>query len=118
MERDRALGKQLREIREEANLTQDQLGKKLGISRVQVSRIESGARSTGVETVRRWYRECGYELDAVEVGTPEQATSLAVAVANLPEGQLDAIIEIVRAWPQLSERRRGRILGLIEADEA
>lgn len=115
---DPQLGAELRSVREEAGLSQDQLAAKLGLTRTQVSRIETGARSTGIDVVRRWYRECGYELDAAQVGTPEQATSLALAVAHLPEGQLDAVIAVVRAWPRLSERARGRILGIADTHEA
>jgi transcriptional regulator with XRE-family HTH domain len=114
---DPVLGAELRRIRKEAKLTQDELGALLGINGPQVSRIESGTRGASVDTLHQWYRECGYELEAVEVGSPEQATRLAVAVAALPPGQLDAIIEIVRAWPALDERTRGRMLGLAASHE-
>lgn len=112
---DPKVGAQLRDVRRQAQLSQAVLGARLGITHGQVSRIESGQRSTTIELVHQWYRECGYELDAVAVGSPEQATSLALAVASLPKAELDAVISIVRAWPALTERDKGRILGVIEA---
>jgi transcriptional regulator with XRE-family HTH domain len=114
---DPKLGAELRRIRLEAGLRQGQLAVRLGIKAPMVSRVENGLRGLPIETLRQWYRECGYELEAVEVGSPDQATRLASAVADLPEGQTEAIIEIVRAWPRLDERTRGRILGLAASRE-
>lgn len=73
---DPELGAKLRKIREDADLSQEELARRLGIKRAQISRVESGTRGTG------------------------------------------AVIELVAAWSRLSERQRGRILGIIEADEA
>lgn len=111
---DPALGRELRQIREQAGLSQLALAARLGLTGAQISRIETGTRSTGVEMLQRWYRECGYELDAVHVGTPQQATSLALAAAALPADQIDAVIGIIRAWPRLPDVIQGRILGLID----
>lgn len=111
---DPVLGAQLRQMRIEAGLSQTELGERLGLTHGALSRIENGLRSTGIEVIQRWYQECGYRLDGVRVGTAEQATSLALAVADLPQDELDAVIAVVRAWPKLSERDRGRILGIID----
>ena len=112
---DPGLGAQLRAIREEAELSQRELGQLLGITRPTVSRIESGTRSTGFATVRAWYRACGYELDAVQVGSPEQSLRIATALAELPPEYLDDVVQVIIAWPLASDRLRGRILGLLEA---
>lgn len=108
---------QLREVRLSAGLSQHAMAARLGITPGHVSRIESAQRSPSIELVHRWYRECGYELDAVSVGTAEQAQSLALAVAALPEGELDTVIRVVRVWPYLTERARGVVIGLVEAAE-
>lgn len=112
---DPSLGEQLRAIREEAGFTQSQLAEILGVNRTQVSRIEKGTRSTGYATVRKWYQACGYELDAIQVGTPDQSLRVAEALAELPNEYLDDVIEIIIAWPKAPDRTRGRILGLLEA---
>jgi transcriptional regulator with XRE-family HTH domain len=115
---DPVLGARLRKIREDADLSQEELALRLGVKRAQISRIEGGSRGTGAATIGRWYRACGYELESIKVGTSNQTETLAMAAADLPEGELDSVIEIVAAWPRLNERQRGRILGIIETDEA
>jgi transcriptional regulator with XRE-family HTH domain len=111
---DPELGAKLRQMRKKARLSQAQLAERLHVARSQVSRLETGARSTDIGLIERWYRECGLVLEAVEVGTPTQANSLALAAADIPKDQLDAIIAIMKAWPRLTDLKRGRILGLIE----
>lgn len=113
-EYDPSLGRQLREIREEAGFTQEQLGQLLGISRVQISRIEKGSRSTGFAMVRKWYRACGYELDAVQVGDPETSMKVIEALAELPPEYVDEVTTIILAWPRFNDRTRARILGIAE----
>lgn len=113
---DPVLGARLRALRKAAGLSQPALAALLGLRHSQVSRIESGKRSTSPAILARWYRECGYELEAVEVGSPDQANSLALAASSVPEDQLDSVISVIGAWHKLSERTRGRILGLIEGD--
>lgn len=115
---DPVLGAQLRAMRESVPLTQEELATHLGVKRTMVGRIESGHRRPTVVQLRKWYEKCGYVLDGVRVGTAKQAASLATAVAELPEGQLDSVIKVVRAWGALDERARGKILGIIEANEA
>jgi transcriptional regulator with XRE-family HTH domain len=113
---DPELGAKLRGMREKAGLSQVELAKRLKIARSQVSRVETGARSTEIEVLERWYRECGYTLETVQVGTAAQANSLALAVAAVPKDQIDAVLAVVAAWPTLPDLKRGRILGIIEPD--
>lgn len=114
---DAEVGARLRQVRREAGLSLERLAERLGVSHTTVSRIELGRRSTTIQMVHAWYRACGYELDAVAVGSPEQATSLAVAMAALPEGEVGSVIRVVEAWPRLTERARGRILGIVDSTE-
>lgn len=51
----------LEKMREQAGLTQEQLGKRLEISQVQVSRYESNPNSIPVELYWKWRRACGIE---------------------------------------------------------
>ena len=103
---DPVLGAKLRKIREDAELSQEELARRLGVKRAQISRVESGTRGTGAVLVSRWYRACGYELESVKVGTSDQAETLALAAADLPEGELDSVIELVAAWPRLAGGRQ------------
>lgn len=113
------LGSQLKAIREEAGFTQEELADLIGVNRTQVSRIEKGTRSTGFALVQKWYRACGYELDAVQVGDPSESLSVIEALAGIADDDVADITRILVAWPRLSERAKGRIIGFIDAfDEA
>lgn len=55
--RDQAvLGRALRELRERAGLTQDQLAERIGIDLTYVSRVERGKRGVRWHTVMRFLR--------------------------------------------------------------
>lgn len=111
---DPILGARLRELRIKADLSQEQLGDLLELSRFQIGKIETGARSTSIGVIRKWYEACGYQLDTIEIGASEDAVSLGQALAALSQQDVKAIITIALAWPRLSERTRGRILGLVD----
>lgn len=114
---DAQLGAALRDARKRAGLTQPQLAATLGVTHSTISRIETGRRSTGIDLVTRWYAACGLLLESIDVHGPRHARTIAVAVAELPEHELDAVAAIIDAWPTLSERVRGRILELINRHE-
>ena len=65
--RDNKFGIILKELRKEANLSQDQLGKKLGFSNQTVSFWESGSREPDLDMVRKIAEyfdvSCDYLLD-------------------------------------------------------
>jgi transcriptional regulator with XRE-family HTH domain len=115
--RDAALARQLMEAREAANYTQEELGKLLGLDRSAISKIEAGKRSPRAPMIRRWMAVCGLVLDFVDPGGPDRAAILGEALAALSEDERDDVLQIMRAWPRLSEGRRQRILGLAEAPE-
>lgn len=112
-----ALRVQLRRARKAARLTQEQLAARLGITGVQVSRIETGARGTGLDLARRWLEECGYTVESVSVGEPDTARTIAIAIATLDEAELEAVTRVVGAWPRLPEHIREAILSLIGPHE-
>ena len=45
------LGEKLKQIRKEQRLTQDQLGKMIGVQKAQISKLESGNNSATISTV-------------------------------------------------------------------
>lgn len=45
------LGEKLKRIRKEKNLTQEQLGKMIGVQKAQISKLESGNNSATISTV-------------------------------------------------------------------
>lgn len=108
-----ALRLQLRRARKAANLSQEALARRLGISSVQVSRIETGARSTTLDIAQRWLEECGYAVESVSIGEPEAARVLALAVATLDEAQLQSATRVIRAWAATPDHIVAAILQLI-----
>lgn len=56
------VGEKFREFREKNNLTQEQVGERLGITKKQVSNYESGRNSIRIET---FYKLCNiYNIDS------------------------------------------------------
>lgn len=111
---DAQLGKALREVRQKAGLSQPRLAALLGVTHSTISRIETGRRSTGIDLVTRWYAACGLVLESVDVHGPQHARTIAVAVSELSEDEVNAVAAIIDAWPSLSERVKGRILELVD----
>jgi len=54
-----ALGRNLREARERAELTQEEVGHRSGVHPTEVSRIEAGKRDPQVSTVERLAKAVG-----------------------------------------------------------
>lgn len=50
------LGKMIKTARKERNLTQDQLGKLIGVQKSQISKLESSANSATIETILRVFK--------------------------------------------------------------
>lgn len=61
------LGEAIRQARVSQNLTQEQLGKKVGIQKSQISRLEHG-RSISLSSMTRVFRAMGIPL-TLEVGS-------------------------------------------------
>ena len=55
------LGEQIRRVRVQRGLQQDELADRLGVTRMTVSRLERG-RSVSVDTALRALSECGYAI--------------------------------------------------------
>jgi len=50
------LGEKLKKIRKEKNLTQEQLGKLIGVQKAQISKLESGASSATIATITKVFK--------------------------------------------------------------
>lgn len=61
----RALGRKIKQFREEAELTQQQLADRAGITRANVNRIEGGSYSTGQDILSKVAQALGKKLDIV-----------------------------------------------------
>ena len=50
------LGKMIKTARQERNLTQEELGKLVGVQRAQISKLESSANSATIDTILKVYK--------------------------------------------------------------
>jgi HTH-type transcriptional regulator / antitoxin HipB len=50
------LGEKLKQIRKDRKLTQEQLGKMIGVQKAQISKLESGNNSATISTVLKVFR--------------------------------------------------------------
>lgn len=57
------LGKMIKSARQERNLTQEELGKLIGVQKAQISKLESSANSATIDTVLRVFRALKAEIN-------------------------------------------------------
>lgn len=56
------LGAEIKKIRNEKNLTQSDLGDKIGVTKYQISRIESDTTRANIQTILKVFNALGKEL--------------------------------------------------------
>lgn len=57
------LGKMIKATRKERNLTQEQLGKLIGVNKSQISKIENNANSARIDTVLKVFKALKAEIN-------------------------------------------------------
>lgn len=57
------LGKMVKSARQERNLTQEQLGKLVGVQKAQISKLESSANSATIDTVLKVFKALKAEIN-------------------------------------------------------
>lgn len=61
------LGETIKKARLEQNLTQEELGRRIGVQRAQISRIENGKCDT-LSTIRRVFKALGVKTATLDLG--------------------------------------------------
>ncbi len=56
------LGHAIKQARQELNLTQEQLGKLVGVQKAQISKIENSAKSARLETILKVFNALGAKV--------------------------------------------------------
>ena len=67
------LGEVVRERRLDQNLTQEELGKRMGVKKSQVSKLERGD-DMSLRSMRRVFRALGVESDTLDLGAAGKVT--------------------------------------------
>jgi HTH-type transcriptional regulator / antitoxin HipB len=57
------LGKMIRTARQERNLTQEELGKLVGVKKAQISKLESSANSATIDTILKVFKALKAEIN-------------------------------------------------------
>lgn len=122
------IGSRIRRIR--GGAPQKEFAGRLGISREQLSRIESGAQVPGTETLRRLARVTHVPLDFILLGGVSVASRSTAAeptgaweatleplligtTLRLPRASVSSGRRIDRAWQELSEERQAEIRNFV-----
>lgn len=108
---------ELRSLRQKAGLSQADMAAKIGLSRVQVSRIERGVSSTPVETVIAWHRACGYRLESVGLAHEPDSEALATALSRLDRDEVRVVVRFAGVLPRLTPTERAVVRALVEGHE-
>lgn len=56
------LGRMIKKVRKERNLTQEQLGKLVGVQKAQISKLESSANSATIGTILKVFKALNAEV--------------------------------------------------------
>jgi len=57
------LGDAIRQVRKERNLTQEQLGKLVGVQKAQISKIENSVKNARLETILKVFEALGAKVN-------------------------------------------------------
>ncbi|MEO0599929.1 MAG: helix-turn-helix transcriptional regulator [Myxococcota bacterium] len=92
-------GRELRQMRTDAGLTQDGLAEMLSVSRAHVSRVESATNGPSARVLRAWYSACGYTLTAT--AESESEVSLRQALYGMRDDELMMVARFARFWRRI-----------------
>jgi transcriptional regulator with XRE-family HTH domain len=108
------LGERVRELREEQNLTQDQLAARAKLSKGFLSDVENNKRNVGSEYLLRIANALGVSMDYLQTGQEDEAMAAAAPVvvprelnAYAEEAHLSykETMELLRAYNSVIARR-------------
>lgn len=63
------VGEAIKKARQAQNLTQEELGRRIGVQRAQISRLENGKSVITLPTMSRVFRALGINSGVLELGT-------------------------------------------------
>lgn len=62
------LGEAIKKAREAQNITQEELGERIGVQRAQISRLEKGRTFASIPTLRRVFKALGITTATLDLG--------------------------------------------------
>ena len=68
------VGEAIKKVRQQQNLTQEELGEKVGVKKSQISKLESGRCVITLPTMSRIFRALGIATASLDLGTIGKVT--------------------------------------------
>lgn len=113
------IGDQLRQLRQDARLTQADLAAKLGCSKKKIANVETGVRRPSFELLGHWADACGRHfayafldgrhepVESLEIPTPARRAIALIRTGahGAPAAALEALQAHVVAWRQTLDVR-------------
>lgn len=102
------IGDNIKRIRKDAGIGQQELAERCGISKSQISRMESGEQTNPqIQTIVAIATALGASLDEIVYGeSAETMTYLAKAMEELPEPDKAALKKLIRGWMLISHTEK------------
>ena len=102
------IGDNIRRMREAAKLSQQELADKSGVSKAQISRLESGSqKNPQIQTVIAIATELGTTIEELIFGEESKATTyLSQALQNLPDEDRKAIKKLIKVWVLMAQSEK------------
>lgn len=102
------IGDNIKRIRKQSGLSQQDLAERCGISKSQLSRMESGEQENPlIKTIIPIATALGVSLDEIVFGEDaESMTYLSKAMDELPEEDKAAIRKMIRGWMLISHTEK------------
>lgn len=102
------IGDNIKRIRRDAGISQQELAERCGVSKAQISRLESGEQTNPqIQTTVAIATALGASLDEIVYGeSAETMTYLAKAIEELPEEDKSALKKLIRGWMLISHTER------------
>lgn len=102
----KASGKRIKQLRQEMNLSQEQLAEKLNVSQNMIAKIECGLRRPSVDFLIELAEFFETSLHYIVIGTSEEATD--------KKRQIEEAIEQIDQMMELLQNKRKELLQMKE----
>lgn len=116
------LADQLRLVRTEAKLSQEDIAEALGVTRGQVGHVETGRSATSLEAIDKWAARCGAAVDVrrltgndVTITTTGAVAAAVREVELLPPTEQDLVRRLARAMPHMHKSLHGSTLNYLRS---
>lgn len=106
------LGARLRQLREDANLSQAKLGREIGVTRAHISLVENGRAGLTLPRLQAWLEVCGGSLDGL---VADEHSTLADQIRRLPPKRYELVLLLVDVVQSASDRFVDMTRGVLES---